>query len=131
MTMDQERESLVTFRFHQADEMVKLVEFLMSADKLGLAVTRIYYGMFYALNALATQQGMDTSNHRKLLRWFTSEYVARGKADPLLGKILRNAYQNMLRADHDPFVRFAPLQVENMHAELIQFKDEIKKLIGQ
>ena len=53
MIGDQERNSLIKFRINQANEAIKEVSKLIEVDMLNIAVNRIYYGMFYSLNALA------------------------------------------------------------------------------
>lgn len=45
------------------------------------------------------------------------------------GKIIRNAYQNRAKGDYDSFIVFAADEVETMLAEMIEFIDEIKKII--
>jgi uncharacterized protein (UPF0332 family) len=46
-----DRESLVAYRLNQAIETIELAKFLVSNEKLAIAVNRIYYGMYYALTA--------------------------------------------------------------------------------
>jgi uncharacterized protein (UPF0332 family) len=53
MINDQDRAALVIYRLDQATETIDLARFLISSGKLPVAVNRIYYGMYYALTALA------------------------------------------------------------------------------
>ncbi len=46
MIDEKDRESLVEYRLNQAFETVELARFLVSNDKLGIAVNRIYYGIY-------------------------------------------------------------------------------------
>lgn len=64
MITEKDRDSLVKYRLNQALETIELVKFLVVSDKLIIAVNRIYYGMYYALTALALKislrhQSMD------------------------------------------------------------------------
>ena len=49
MIDDKDRDSLIEFRLNQAFDTIELARFLVSSDKLVVAVNRIYYGMYYAL----------------------------------------------------------------------------------
>lgn len=53
MISNQDRDSLIRYRIEQAYDTVDLVRFLIDNNKLMIAVNRIYYGMYYALTALA------------------------------------------------------------------------------
>ena len=94
-----------------------------------IAVNRIYYGMYYALTALALETGFETSKHGQLIGWFNKEFIATRKLDSKFGKMLRNAYQNRTKGDYDAFVSFNQQEVELMLAEMVEFIEEIKKLL--
>jgi uncharacterized protein (UPF0332 family) len=50
---DKDRPAIIEYRLQQAINTIELVKFLLNNDKLAIAINRIYYGMFYALSALA------------------------------------------------------------------------------
>jgi uncharacterized protein (UPF0332 family) len=53
MITENDRESLIDYRLKQALETIELAKFLVMSEKFIIAVNRIYYGMYYALTALA------------------------------------------------------------------------------
>jgi len=124
-----DRDALVKYRLNQAFETIELAQFLVKNDKLVIAVNRIYYGMYYALTALAIKDGFETSKHGQLIGWFNKEYISTKKADPIFGKILRNAFQNRTKGDYDAFVNFENVEVEVMLSEMSSFIEEIERLI--
>ena len=63
MIPDKERDILIEYRLKQAVESIDLAQFLVSSDKLVIAVNRIYYGMYYVLIALALKHAFKTSKH--------------------------------------------------------------------
>jgi len=107
MINNQDRESLIKYRIEQAYDTVDLVKFLIDNKKLMIAVNRIYYGMYYALAALALKHKFETSKHAQLIGWFNKTFVANNVIDKKFGKILRNAFQNRTKGDYDVFVEFA------------------------
>jgi len=65
MITENDRESLIEYRLNQA-----ISKFLVDSEKLIIAVNRIYYGMYYALTALALKNKFETSKHGQLIGWF-------------------------------------------------------------
>lgn len=129
MITDNDRESLIDYRFKQAIDTVELAKFLVMSEKLIIAVNRIYYGMYYALTALALKNKFETSKHGQLIGWFNKEFISTKKLDSKYGRILRNAYQNRTKGDYDAFVSFSKVEVEYMLAEMTDFIEEIKRLL--
>lgn len=129
MITENDRESLIDYRLKQALETIELAKFLVMSEKFIIAVNRIYYGMYYALTALALKNKFETSKHGQLIGWFNKEYISTKKLDSKYGKILRNAYQNRTKGDYDTFVSFSKEEVESMLSEMIDFIEEIKSLL--
>lgn len=123
-----DRNSLIRYRIEQSKDTIELAKFLIDSDRLVVAVNRIYYGLYYAVTALAIKEEFETSKHAQLIGWFNKEFVATGLIDKKYGKILRNAYQNRTKGDYDAFVSFEREEVEDMHMEMIEFIDIIEKL---
>lgn len=102
---------------------------MIDSDRLNVAVNRIYYGLYYVVTALAIKNSYETSKHAQLIGWFNKEFVATGQLDKKYGKILRNAFQNRTKGGNDAFVKFEQEEVIEMHNEMIDFIDEVKKII--
>lgn len=129
MIEETDRDALVKYRLNQAIETIDLATFLVSSDKLAIAVNRIYYGMYYGLTALALKNGFETSKHSQLIGWFNKEFISTKMSDPKFGKILRNAFQNRTKGDYDAFVDFDHVEVETMLSEMSSFVAEIERLL--
>ena len=131
MITEKERDVLIEYRLKQAVESIELAKFLVSSDKLVVAVNRIYYGMYYALTALALKHAFETSKHTQLIGWFNKEFIFSKKVDSRFGKILKEGYQNRTKGDYEAFVLFSKDEVELMLIEMIDFIDEIKFLLKE
>lgn len=107
MIEDKDRRALIDYRMKQALDTFELAQFLADNQKLVVAVNRIYYGMYYALTALAIKFKFETSKHSQLMGWFNQEFISKGKVEPRFGKILRNAFQYRTKGDYDAFVQFS------------------------
>ena len=128
MINEKDRDALVEYRLQQAVETIELASFLLSNNKLATAVNRIYYGMYYALTALALDSKYETS---KLIGWFNKEFIATDKLEPKYGKILRNAFRNRTKGDYDAFVIFSDTEVHQMLEEMILFIQQIKSQLNK
>jgi uncharacterized protein (UPF0332 family) len=129
MITDTDRKALIDYRMTQAYDTIELARFLAKSEKLVIAVNRIYYGMYYALTALALQKKFETSKHTQLIGWFNKEFVASKLLDIKYGKILRNAFQNRTKGDYDAFVEFNQAEVDLMLEEMQDFIKAIKNLL--
>jgi len=104
---------------------------LAENKKYVIAINRIYYGMYYALTALALKNSFETSKHGQLIGWFNKEFIASGKVNSKFGKILHNAFQNRTKGDHDAFISFNQQEVDIMLFEMVEFIDEIKRCLAK
>lgn len=130
MIDENDRISLIEYRMDQAFDTANLAKFLFTSNKLAVAVNRIYYGLYYALTALALKYKFETSKHTQLIGWFNKEFIAANIVDQKYGKTLRNAYQNRTKGDYDAFVNFSTHEVELMLTEMVEFIEEIKRILN-
>ena len=128
MITEKERDILIKYRLKQAVESIDLAKFLLASDKLVVAVNRIYYGMYYALTALALKHAFETSKHTQLIGWFNNEFIFSKKVDSKYGKILKQAYQNRTKGDYEAFVLFSRDEVELLLIKMVDFIEEIRLL---
>ena len=129
MIADKERDVLIEYRLKQAAESIDLAKFLLSSDKLVVAVNRIYYGMYYALTALALKHSFETSKHTQLIGWFNKEFIFSKKVDSKFGQILKDGYLNRTKGDYEAFVLFSTDEVELMLTEMVDFIEEVRSLL--
>ena len=131
MIEDADRLALIDSRIKQATETIELANFLAISGKYVIAVNHFYYGMYYALTALALKDGFETSKHGQLIGWFNREYIASQRLDSKFGKILRNAFQNRTKGDYDAFVDFPKSEVDFMLVEMVEFIQAIEKILNR
>lgn len=129
MISEQERTSLIQFRINQANEAIEDVSKLIEANMLNIAVNRIYYGMFYSLNALALKYEFSSSKHMQLIGWFNKTFVKPGLIDIKYGQILRDAFKNRTEGDYAPFITYEKEDVQIMHENMKLFVSEIEGIL--
>ncbi len=131
MTLDENsRKELIQYNIEKVNKSIEDIQFLIDNDKLELAINRIYYGLFYILNALALKNKYQTSKHQQLIGWFNKTYIKEGKVDKEYGKILHTAYDNRSEADYGAFVEFEKDPVLQQFEDMKKFVNEVLKLIN-
>lgn len=99
MTNSYNKEDLINYRIEQAENTIQEIPLLIENKLYKTAVNRIYYGMFYALLALALKHNFKTAKHRQLIGWFNKQFIKTGIIDTKYGKIINDAFEN--RSDSD------------------------------
>lgn len=121
MISENDRLEIIEYRINQSKEVIAEVEKLITSGLLKVAVNRIYYGMFYILNAMALKYGFQTSKHLQLIGWLNKDFIKPGLIDKKYGEILRNAFKNRTDGDYAPFIEFTKNDVIEMFSEMKDF----------
>ena len=129
MTASYNKEDLINYHIEQADNTIQEIPLLIESELYKTAVNRIYYGMFYALLALALKHNFKTSKHRQLIGWFNKQFIKTGIIDTKYGKIINDAFENRSDSDYGLFVDFTNDEVQEMYKEMQEFINELKKHI--
>lgn len=132
MTLDeQDRTALIKYRIEKARKAADDVGFLIDNNRLHLAVSRIYYGAFYTLSALALKHRFPTSKHKELIGWFNKTFVKENIIDKRYGQFIHKAFDKRSKADYADYVQFDKEEVLVMFNEMKDFLEEIEKLIDK
>lgn len=66
-----------------------------------IIVSRSYYAMPYATNALLASKGITRSKHSGAIAAFGQHFVKTGIIEPIYAKMLGNAFDSRLDSDYD------------------------------
>jgi uncharacterized protein (UPF0332 family) len=127
--MPYDKTVLIEYRIQRAKETIQEVNMALEHHHLNLAENRIYYGMFYMLQALALKHDFTTSKHAQLLGWFNKEFVRTGQIDVALGKVYQAGFEKRQEGDYQDFVTFSKDEVEGDLANMIRFLNAVEALI--
>lgn len=128
---NKDRLSLIKYRLIQAEETVSDVELLIANNRYRSAVNRIYYGMFYALLALAVAEGFETSKHIQLIGWFNKNFVRKGSIDMRYGKMINKAFNRRTKGDYDTYIDFPNEVLTEMFKDMQLFIAEIQRVLNR
>ena len=124
-----DKSELINQRIQQAKESLNDIQVLVQNKLYKIAVSRIYYGMFYMLLALALKHDFHTSKHQQLLGWFNKNFINAGLIDVSIGKIVNAAYKNRSDSDYGLQHEFSEMDVITMIDDMKLFISELEKHI--
>ncbi|NVM01277.1 MAG: HEPN domain-containing protein [Candidatus Helarchaeota archaeon] len=104
--MNQERKTIIKYRLERAEETIKDAESLLNEGSLFSAVNRIYYAMFYSINALLLLKGLSSSKHSGVRNLFNKEFVNTGIVNKEFGRFYNTIFEYRQKGDYEDFVEF-------------------------
>ena len=115
----------------KSQDTIKTVDFLIGNGEFSLAMNRIYYGIYYALCALAVRNGYQTSKHAQLIGWFNRNFIKTGRADPQYGRFIRKAFENRMEGDYNVFASFEKQEIKTAFNEMRQVITRISQMLDE
>ncbi len=100
MTPD-ERKEYVKYRIESAYKTVDAAKVLAEKGFWNSAVNRLYYAVFYAVNALLVFNNIETKSHSATKSKFSLHFVKTGKFDKKYGKLLAELYDWRQKGDYE------------------------------
>ena len=126
---EQDRTALTKNYISKSYQTIEQVNFLIEHNQFTLAANRIYYGIYYALSALALKHKFSTSKHLRLIGWFNKTYIKGNIIDKRYGKIIRKAYDNRMEGDYNVLADFSKEEIMQSFKEMKEVIIEINKLL--
>jgi len=126
MINPEQRQQLIQLRLEQAEETIRSVETNIGIGDVRTAINRIYYGMFYAVLALALHENFQTSKHGQLQGWFNKHFVKTGIFDMSMFQMLRIAFDRRNDADYELKPLPEPASLDKMLQNMKTFISTIK-----
>ncbi|MCP4151144.1 MAG: HEPN domain-containing protein [bacterium] len=132
MTLNpEEREQLIRYNIEKSHQAIEDVEFLLDNDRPHLAITRIYYGTFYILSALALKHQFSTKKHKELIGWFNKNFIRNNLVDKKISKIIRLSFELRSEADYDVTASFTKEEVENYFVDMKKVINSVEGLLEE
>jgi len=125
------RMQLVNHRVEQAKSTATEAEILLANNMLRGAMNRMYYSMFYMLQALSLKFQFESSKHSQLLGWFNKTFIHTGKIDIRFSKILTKGYNFRTKGDYATVYDFDKLELIEMYREMMEFIEEIERFLRE
>jgi uncharacterized protein (UPF0332 family) len=90
---------------HKAQESIEAARLLLSGRFPAFAVSRAFYAMFYAIQALLEGEGMAFSKHSAVISAFGKHLVKSGKVPAKFHRYVLDAWEARHEGDYAPVSR--------------------------
>jgi len=127
--MNDERKTLIEYRLSRADETLEDAKILFSKGRLFSTVNRIYYSMFYTVNALLLLKKLSSAKHSGVLSLFMKEFVNRSIINQEMGKFYSQMFEFRQKGDYKDLVKFNQDDVRRWLDKAVEFISQINNLI--
>jgi len=125
MIDEDSRAQLIFYRVEQAKSTAIEAEYLLNNNMLRGSMNRIYYSMFYMLQALSLKYQFESSKHAQLLGWFNKTFIHTGKIDVKFSKIITKGYNLRTKGDYATIYDLDKQELLQMFGEMTEFIQEI------
>ena len=96
----QEKQTLVKYRLGRANESIKAVQLLFENKLFIPAMNRIYYSMFYSVQALLVLKEKAFSKHGQVKGYFNKEFIKAGIFSKEFGKLFNTVFEYRQKFDY-------------------------------
>ena len=98
-----ETQALIEHRLEKSSKSIMAAEFMFEKDMMTFAMNRVYYSMFYAIQALLILRDVSFSKHGQLKGYFNREFVKTGILSKEIGQVFNKAFEYRQKFDYVDF----------------------------
>lgn len=95
--------ALISYRLERSHESLRAAEIMLENNMLTFSMNRIYYAMFYAIQALLVLRGVSFSKHGQVKSYFNREMVKTRIFSTEMGQLYNKAFEYRQKFDYVDF----------------------------
>jgi uncharacterized protein (UPF0332 family) len=115
----------------KARRYLKSAETLRQQHDYDSAISRLYYAMFYAAEALLFSIGLTFSSHRGVISEFAQQFVKTKKLPPETHQWLREGFDKRQVSDYEFLSIAADAQVIDLQSKAERFLQYVEEMLRQ
>lgn len=120
---------LIKGYIEKADKKLEVAKRLLKTEDYEDAVSRAYYAVYHATQALLLSEGEKAETHKGVVTLFGLLFVKTGKFKKNLGKYLANLKDDRESGDYEVFSYIDKETAETALAEATEFLTESKEYL--
>lgn len=121
--------ALISHRMEKSKESIKAAEILLKNEMLTFSMNRVYYSMFYAVQALLAVDGVSFSKHGQVKGYFNRELIKTMILPKELGQTYNKAFEYRQKFDYVDFATPDREMVLDYIKKSKDFYDEVEKYL--
>lgn len=127
--MEPATKELIKGYIEKADKKLEVAKRLLKTEDYEDAVSRAYYAVYHATQALLLSEGERAETHKGVVTLFGLLFVKTGKFKKNLGKYLANLKDDRESGDYEVFSYIDKETAETALAEATEFLKESKEYL--
>jgi len=116
-----EKISLINYRLERANESIQAANILLENELFIPTMNRIYYSMFYAIQALLVLEGVAFSKHVQIKGYFNRVFIKTGTFPIEFGKLFNAVFDYRQKFDYVDLVMPEKSMVEEFLDKASEF----------
>ena len=129
--MDETIKALVKGYMEKAENRLKAAESLFELGYYDDVVSRAYYAVFHAVQALLLTEGEKAETHKEVLTLFSLLFIKTGRFRKEFGKYLSNLKDDRESGDYEVFSYIDEETAKNALVEAREFLDETELYLSR
>ncbi|HRW62612.1 MAG TPA: HEPN domain-containing protein [Bacteroidales bacterium] len=122
-----DRNEYVKNRIETAYKTLEAAKVLSENGFWNSAVNRLYYSIFYAVNAILVRNEIIAQSHSGVKSQFSLHFIKTGKFDKKYGKLLAELYDWRQKGDYESLYEFDSESVLPLFNEVLEMIQVIEK----
>jgi len=129
--LDETIKALVKGYMEKAENRLKAAESLFELGYYDDVVSRAYYAVFHAVQALLLTEGEKAETHKEVLTLFSLLFIKTGRFRKEFGKYLSNLKDDRESGDYEVFSYIDEETAKNALVEAREFLDETELYLSR
>ena len=96
-------EALISYRIERSKESIRAAEIMLENGMLTISMNRVYYSMFYAVQALLVLHKVSFSKHGQVKGYFNRELIKTDVFPLDMGKLYNKVFEYRQKFDYVDF----------------------------
>lgn len=125
----EEKKQYVKLRLETSRKTYEAAIVLIETGFSSSAVNRLYYSVFYAVNALLVNKDISVRTHSGIKQQFSLHFIKTKIINSEYGRLLAKLFDLRQKADYDNYFEIDIETVKSMLEPVKNMIDEIEKLV--
>jgi len=123
------RQTLINYRLDRSKESLKAAQILLENNMLTSAMNRIYYSMFYSVQALLLLHETSILKHGQVKGYFNREFINKGIFPKDFGRLYNKVFEYRQKFDYIDLVMPESEMISEYIDSAENFTEKIEKYI--
>jgi len=129
--IDEHTKVLIEHRLEKSEDALRAAQYMLEQGLLIFSMNRIYYSMYYAVQALLALKGKSFSKRGQVKGYFNREFVKSGRLPKELGRLYNKAFEYRQKFDYVDFIVPEEPMIEEYIKKANDFCEQLRKFIAK